>query len=482
MCIKKFLILVTLILLTGCLPTKKPDPTLSSVNKSPTSSKIPASETKISNNTPSSPALTQTAIPIPAKPTATCQRTPTKPISTPNPQETPTPGPFDFQYLCPAVMEDLYPENVLTGTIVLGGEDFIFQDQQYIPEGDKKSVLLFWNTVTNEKTSYSLEKRLVYYYFVTSLNHKWLALTEGKTLQLDTNVTVLSNQGQEVGKIPLPGDWTLFDWLDKDQLMIRRYRTRGEEQGMFAINPFTGERQDLPFDFPDFYSQVPLDSWGAYTVFNPILTRVVYPHITGRERLAILWDLQSSKEITRIPEPYWMVWSPDGSKLAYLEENGDFPDIWEEIYLINREGEVSRATYFQEHFDRYSIHKPVWSPDGRYIAFWLQTWFYDPDHTDRSANLVILDILTSQLMFYCLQADPNTRRGYPGDDALFGYQYEQVTSAPPIWSPDSQFLLIETYNQDNRDYKYTYLVSVMDKYWTIKLAENARPVGWLTSP
>jgi len=56
-----------------------------------------------------------------------------------------------------------------------------------------------------------------------------------------------------------------------------------------------------------------------------------------------------------------------------------------------------------------------------------------------------------------------------------GYSYYQVNAAPPIWSPDNNYLLIEEYQDFTSN---TYLFDLKNHAIT-QIAENARPVGWM---
>jgi Tol biopolymer transport system component len=101
-----------------------------------------------------------------------------------------------------------------------------------------------------------------------------------------------------------------------------------------------------------------------------------------------------------------------------------------------------------------------WSPDGRYIAFWLIPESKKPD----SANLAVLDTTNLEVVNYCL---PGTIKWY-GD-------------LPPIWSPNSQQLVMEAEDREDANHNLVILVDIATG-WAAQIAENLTPVGWMAKP
>ncbi len=70
------------------------------------------------------------------------------------------------------------------------------------------------------------------------------------------------------------------------------------------------------------------------------------------------------------------LWSPDGSQVSiavkYEEGNRQEKNI-EEWFSVSREGQVEQLTHFGNYFERAEIGEANWSPDGKEIAFWLET-------------------------------------------------------------------------------------------------------------
>ena len=70
---------------------------------------------------------------------------------------------------------------------------------------------------------------------------------------------------------------------------------------------------------------------------------------------------------------HYPVWSPDGSKIAYVSSTSSFGRYDSKFsYLIVRSTEDAESASFVRRFDQASsnvaLHPPVWSPDGQQIA------------------------------------------------------------------------------------------------------------------
>ena len=79
----------------------------------------------------------------------------------------------------------------------------------------------------------------------------------------------------------------------------------------------------------------------------------------------VLFDIKRGKEAARLRIPLNGVnnptWSPDGNRLAFTGYDGGLADL----YLVNRDGsDLRRLTH-----DKYADLLPQWSPDGKTIAF-----------------------------------------------------------------------------------------------------------------
>jgi len=90
----------------------------------------------------------------------------------------------------------------------------------------------------------------------------------------------------------------------------------------------------------------------------------------------------------------------------------------------------------------------------------------------QTAKLGVLDTETLTVDLFCKEMNP---RPFRFGDYKLGFEEARVNGAIPIWSPDSKYLLIE----DQVDFESsTYLFDLQNDTVT-KIAEKARPVGWL---
>lgn len=370
---------------------------------------------------------------------------------------------------CPAVdATSSFP--VLEGVVVLGGDNIVFPKATEI---EKQPGLFFWDDTANAGSFYALSESESVFYYATSPDKSRIALTRAKTLSKDEKVIVLSKDGKKEGSFVLPENWTLFEWLDNKKLLVRQERVLREQIGLVAIEPVSGTRQFLPFQFPDIYDREPFFLWGASTIFDSTLSFVVYPIYKNSEMHYVLWDINKAKQIASVKESghsFWPKWSPDSKQVAVVQNTKEMYGELNEIYLLNTVGGVQQATAFQDVFPYTSIHIPVWSPDGRYLAFLMSNSYpYD------FARLVILDVQTGKLDLYCHTVDPYPQRG--GDPMRLGYVDVQKNVSIPIWSPDGKYILLEDWQLQDGTSK-TYLVD-RENHQIWLFSSNARPAGWL---
>ena len=117
------------------------------------------------------------------------------------------------------------------------------------------------------------------------------------------------------------------------------------------------------------------------------------------------------------------VWSPDGTKIAFVSRRDDNS----EIYVMDADG--SNPTNLTSHED--SDFFPVWSPGGDKIAFM----------TDREqTGLVILDatpkiVIEFDMEIFVMNADGSGQTNLTDDPAWDGY---------PSWSPDGSKIVFQT--------------------------------------
>lgn len=359
----------------------------------------------------------------------------------------------------------------LPGTLVFSADNILTRDIILSPEPGKNSILSFWQPQLNRILSYDLEEEEAYYY-AESPNQKKLALTQAKTATVSHDLIVLDNQGQELGRRVVPNGWTFFHWLNNDQILLERLIVK-EKFDLVTIRLADQKQQALPTNFPNIYLSELFWDWGSQILFNPEATLALYPVLpSGTNQVySVLWSIKENKEVARIAGSGWVRWSPDGRRFLLIDDAEDAGGgRRNEIFLINAAGLQYRATFFTEDYERSSIILPIWSPDGRYVAFWLVR-----EYPIKTAQLGVLDTEALTVDLFCKEIDPYPIWRDMTIDAELGYVSARLDTAIPIWSPDSKYLLIE----DNNGIESSTYLYDLHNFTTTKIADKARPVGWL---
>jgi len=130
--------------------------------------------------------------------------------------------------------------------------------------------------------------------------------------------------------------------------------------------------------------------------------------------------------------PYFnaAAWSPDGRTLAYVGNGALDPSVnvaGAELYFIQPGSSIPQqatflfAEYGAVRINGYAPEELSWSPDGRYIIFWvLELLGANVEANTGNATLHLLDVASGELRRYC------------------GFATTNHTPKPPrlVWSPD----------------------------------------------
>jgi hypothetical protein len=243
-------------------------------------------------------------------------------------------------------------------------------------------------------------------------------------------------------------------WLDNQHLALHRINTEGLDW-VVIYNPFTKEQQVIKPDYPDILQ----DDWEflswptSLTTYSPSLTKVVY--LAGKlfSSQIVLWDRETHHSILEISDFEYAykgpMWSPDGKRFVFVKSLGKKIPDREEFFIVDWDGKIEQLTHLNEQLDSVRIYDRSWSPNGQYIAFWL------------NGTLAVVDTSSGEVTNYCISASRS--------DAL-----------PPVWSRDSQHLAIGVADP-GEEISRTVLVDIIDDYAAI-VAEDVAPEGWMISP
>jgi hypothetical protein len=304
----------------------------------------------------------------------------------------------------------------------------------------------------------------------TSPDGKWL--TQCTFAGTNSVLIIQTVDGQDQRKIPLiPYASILYEypWLNNQQLLFTAFHEEGQAAAaMVVANPFTGQQTELDSNYPHLVRSPdgPAGTMAfnlADVVYDPSLKLVVYPS-SGERSFITVWNRQSKSVITKFESGTnsYPLWSPDGKQLAISTSTHYINDKWLQVsewFLISQEGQVEQLTHFGDYFTTAEISFfSKWSPDGKKLAFWLET---SPSLCAQGPQLAVLDITTKQVTNTCLA----------------GTSSISMVSTP-IWSLNSQYIVTENEKQK-------FLVDIKQELTfdiTRFFPDASVAIGWLALP
>jgi hypothetical protein len=276
---------------------------------------------------------------------------------------------------------------------------------------------------------------------------------------------------------------SFFNWQNVDHLRTLQQESDSKVT-VHLLDPFAQEHTVLRTDWQDVYTpknpfadklvQWKFDErltriahvYGANILYDPTLTRVLYPKDNST---VSLMNVESETELASAHFVDWgrlPSWSSDGQYLTILNREGQV----DEIYLISRDGnEFQKITNFSSEFDLATIPEYSWSPDGRQIAFWLNTESWEQELGTQS-ELAVLDIASRQVTRLCIQ----------------GISIPAITPwtmnhPEPIWSPDGRYIMITQWDDPLNPQNYFVLIVDSLTGAVTRISENTAPIGWMIS-
>ena len=202
-------------------------------------------------------------------------------------------------------------------------------------------------------------------------------------------------------------------------------------------------------------------------IYSPDFTRVLYPTSRvdpGYVNYVSLWDMESENILATLPvelsETSIPQWSPDGSRIlisGLVSRAGEESSSWrgQDLFTIDTNGNITQLTHFTDYYPgTITIDKYMWSPDGKDIAFWLQT------KQMNNPQLVTLNLASGKAINHCIDALPSH------------------AASRPIWSTSGRYLVIE--RQESVDTISQTMLLDLSQNTAVKIGEGINVVGWMT--
>jgi hypothetical protein len=210
------------------------------------------------------------------------------------------------------------------------------------------------------------------------------------------------------------------NWLDNERLVFNGYHA--PILSTIVFNPFTGEEEELLSNYPDmqpnpngFHDLF----FGAFNVvYDDSLSFALYPQTiykngTPDSKFAIvLFNRETEAQVANLPDLSYFrdlaLWS--SARQQFIVVSNTAQDRYqEEWYSIDTRGTIRQLTNFANAFPEVNISGGSLSPDGNFLAFWVND------------NFFLLDLNSRESKDYCFRAEGPSRT---------------------IWSPDSKYLAL----------------------------------------
>jgi len=249
-------------------------------------------------------------------------------------------------------------------------------------------------------------------------------------------------------------DWVAVRWISNESLLVSQSKEDADgrvnfDNTLIRLNPFTGQWDKLPRDFPDIflgYSPAPMDLPYYWTNYNSTFTLASY---ISKDAATVLVDVSTQKIVWKHEQnlPYIGEWSPSGDQLALPVRVNHVP----ELFLVQHDGTSTQLTNIQAMKDDNGevAHLALmgWSPAGNYILFVFET-------IDNIFGIV--NTHTKELNLFCL----------PVDYTIMDYE----------WSPDENKIAL------GFEYAGVWYTGIMDfsDATIYNFADNSTVAGWIS--
>ena len=343
----------------------------------------------------------------------------------------------EVEYHCIKVGDDVRQLGSLNGTLVLNG---------YLVPGTKNNPSLLVNMSSGNQVPLVAD----------DLTHRFVISPSGSYLAFDVSIgndsgkrqiNVVDSAGNTLVNV-VEQDLVSMEWLNDKTLLVDSQLELYSNNPLIFLSPFdhkqkvvqpfiTQAERIAPFD------SEPIYEWGFYDfhkiIYNPTLTRAIYAARDQNGAKLVFRDLSSNQDIYNLrSQQAWGVspkWSPDGTKIAIsLNTKSVFETMKYEIFILDQ--------------------------NGSRVAF----WYTANEDIMRDLRLSVFDTKAQKTIDYCITNNGPAHMWHRNDTA-------------PIWSPDGDFLLVETPNV-NVDNPNVVIVDLIQEYAAI-VKTGYEPVGWI---
>ncbi len=294
-----------------------------------------------------------------------------------------------------------------------------------------------------------------------SPDHKSAAYQLGNPKTNAWSIIVADANGARKSEYIWPvGFYLLGNWVNNDDILMMSFPP------FVAFNPST-KQQQKSFDYPDFPTYAVTNENNHTLALNPKLDRAVYKNTNDK---VSLYDIPNKKIIAEVdnhPNPSMITaWAPDGSQAAVVGTimlTSKVEDRSEDLFGMTYDGQVKRLTHLTDHYGKlvqFSRAGLSWSPDSRYVAFWM----INLQNGYKYWELGVADVVTQKTTAYCI-----------------ANQYENALNSThflpaPAWSPDGKQLLVENRYDDTSSRVLILDLATSNAY---QIEENKYPGGWI---
>lgn len=383
---------------------------------------------------------------------------------------------------CLTVQGEIPPTVEINGTLVVDNTY-----DAYLLDIDTQKVLSIQTDETYDQKTFS--HHIHFYASPDGQKLAYTAIYHDQDGQLYERMMLMTTDGQYYDLMSWSDyKYSLVGWFDNDRLLIS---LDGMPYGLITFddqafgtillfNPFTSESELIVPSFLELYYRpvayfMPREDGGGEAIISYLINRVpwffplydpslsrVFLYLSDSEGMRFaLWDTDAHTTLweqeVNDPGDASPQWSPNGDQIVFArgvwDSSGSGGDSF---FSVDRSGREIQLTNLSDAYPIVFIGLFSWSPDGRYIAFWLDGRQTEDDYFPR---LAILDMKRGTITDYCLG---------PG-------------GMEPVWSPDGKQIMITIW--DNREpgaRPYVVIVDI-EQNTAYKVAEDASVVGWMSA-